>query len=38
VAFGWDVLETNGNDMEALLKTMADAKDRTGKGKPVMVC
>ena len=37
VAFGWDVLETNGNNMEALLKTMADAKDRTGKGKPVMV-
>lgn len=37
IAFGWDVLETDGNDMDALLKTMAEAKDRTGKGKPVMV-
>ncbi|HRH68975.1 MAG TPA: transketolase [Flavobacteriales bacterium] len=37
IAFGWDVLETNGNDMAALLKTMADAKSRTGKGRPVMV-
>ena len=37
VAFGWDVLETNGNDMAALFTTMAEAKARTGKGKPVMV-
>jgi len=37
LAFGWDVLETNGNDMDALLKTMDEAKSRTGKGKPVMV-
>ena len=37
IAFGWDVLETNGNDMAALLKTMAEAKSRTGKGKPVMI-
>ncbi|MBL7940943.1 MAG: transketolase [Flavobacteriales bacterium] len=37
IAFGWDVLETNGNDMAALLKTMADAKSRTGKGRPVMI-
>jgi len=37
LAFGWDVLETNGNDMAALLKTMAEAKSRTGKGKPVMI-
>ena len=36
-AFGWDVLETNGNDMAALLKTLGEAKTRTGKGKPVMV-
>jgi len=35
-AFGWDVLETNGNDMDALLKTLAEAKSRTGKGRPVM--
>ncbi len=37
VAFGWDVLETNGNDMAALLKTLNEAKSRTGKGKPVMI-
>ena len=37
VAFGWDVLETNGNDMDALLKTLAEAKSRTGKGRPVMI-
>lgn len=36
-AFGWDVLETNGNDMAGLLKTLAEAKARTGKGKPVMI-
>lgn len=36
-AFGWDVLDANGNDMAALLKTLADAKSRTGKGKPVMI-
>lgn len=37
LAFGWDVLETNGNDMAALLATMHEAKARTGRGKPVMV-
>lgn len=37
LAFGWDVLETNGNDMAVLLKTMNEAKSRTGKGKPVMI-
>lgn len=37
LAFGWDVLETNGNDLAALLATMDEAKARTGKGKPVMV-
>lgn len=37
IAFGWDVLETDGNDMDALLKTLDNAKARTGKGKPVMV-
>lgn len=36
-AFGWDVLEMNGNSMEDVLSTMAQAKARTGKGKPVMV-
>ncbi len=37
-AFGWDVLEIpNGNDIEAIIKTMQEAKSRTGKGKPVVV-
>lgn len=37
-AFGWDVLEiAEGNSMKAILEGMADAKARTGKGKPVCV-
>ncbi|MEZ4788491.1 MAG: transketolase [Flavobacteriales bacterium] len=37
LAFGWDVLETDGNDMALLLKTLEEAKGRTGKGRPVMI-
>lgn len=37
-AFGWDVLEIqNGNDIEAVIEGLQDAKARTGKQKPVMV-
>ncbi len=37
-AFGWTVLEIEeGNNMEAVLKGMAEAKALTGKGKPVCV-
>jgi transketolase len=37
-AFGWDVLEVEkGNDIEAILVGLADAKSRTGKGKPVCI-
>lgn len=36
-AFGWDVMEMNGNDMDAVLSGIKEAKDRTGKGKPVMI-
>jgi transketolase len=36
-AFGWHVLEMNGNDMESILTVMAEAKAATGKGRPVMV-
>lgn len=37
-AFGWDVLEIEkGNDIEAVIIGMTDAKSRTGKGKPVCV-
>lgn len=37
-AFGWDVVEiAEGNNVEAILTGMAEAKSRTGKGKPVCV-
>ncbi|MEO8067206.1 MAG: transketolase [Flavobacteriales bacterium] len=36
-AFGWDVLHMNGNDMAAVVGTLAEAKKHTGKGKPVMI-
>ena len=36
-AFGWIVLETDGHDMQALLNTLADARSRTGNGRPVMI-
>lgn len=37
LAFGWDVLEMNGNDMEDVLLTLKKAQQHTGKGKPVMI-
>jgi transketolase len=37
IAFGWDVLETNGNDMGGLLKTIEQAQAKTGNGKPIMI-
>ncbi len=37
VAFGWDVMEAQGNDMAKLLSALEEAKSRTGKGKPVMI-
>lgn len=36
-AFGWEVLTMNGNDMEDVVKTLADAKSRTGKGKSIVI-
>ncbi len=37
-AFGWDVLILKeGNNLEAVIKTMQEAKSRTGNGKPVCV-
>jgi transketolase len=36
-AFGWDVLETQGNNMQSLLATLAEAKSRTGQGKPIVI-
>ena len=36
-AFGWDVLECNGNDMQELVATLKIAKQHTGKQKPVVI-
>lgn len=37
-AFGWEVLEVEeGNDIEAILAGLAEAKSLTGKGKPVCI-
>lgn len=36
-SFGWEVLHTDGNNMEALVATLKEAKAATGKGKPVFV-
>lgn len=36
--FGWDVIELKeGNDVNAIIQTMKEAKSRTGKGKPVCI-
>jgi transketolase len=36
-AFGWTVLETNGNGIEELISTIETAIQHTGKGKPVVI-
>lgn len=36
-AFGWEVIEVNGNNMAELLEGLDKAKSLTGKGKPVMM-
>jgi len=36
-AFGWTVLETNGNVIEQLLTTLDTAKRLTGQGKPIVM-
>lgn len=37
-AFGWEVLNLKkGNNLEAVIKTMHEAKSRTGKGKPICI-
>ena len=35
--FGWGVLQMKGNDMDHILKMMTEARNLTGKGKPVMI-
>lgn len=36
-AFGWDVLNADGNDMDNLLDAFENARQHTGKGKPVVI-
>jgi transketolase len=37
-AFGWDVLDIEkGNDIEAVIAGLNEAKAKTGKGKPVCI-
>jgi len=35
--FGWATLEMNGNDMDDVIKVLAEAKALTGKGKPIAI-
>jgi transketolase len=36
-AFGWHVLEMDGNVISDILRVMSEAKAATGKGKPVLI-
>lgn len=36
-SFGWEVMTMNGNDMEEVVKTLAEAKSRTGQGKSIVI-
>jgi len=35
-AFGWHVIESEGNDMTSLVKSLEEAKSLTGNSKPIM--
>lgn len=35
-AFGWEVLHSNGNDMQDVLRVLEEAKSKTGNGKPIV--
>ena len=36
-SFGWQTVHMNGNDMQDVLRGLAEAKSLTGKGKPVAI-
>ncbi len=37
-AFGWDVINVrDGNDMQQIVDALYEARERTGKGKPVLI-
>jgi transketolase len=35
-AFGWEVIDSNGNNMEEVVKTLEYAKTQANKGKPIL--
>jgi transketolase len=35
-AFGWEVVESKGNDMTEIIKSLEHARSLTGKGKPIL--
>lgn len=35
-AFGWEVIESDGNNMESLVASLEEAKSKAGQGKPIM--
>jgi len=37
VSFGWDVMNCDGNNLEELIQTLEQAKEKSGNGKPVMI-
>jgi transketolase len=37
VSFGWQVLEMNGNEIGEILSIMKEARNATGKGRPVAI-
>ncbi|MDO3627183.1 transketolase [Mucilaginibacter sp. BT774] len=36
-AFGWDVMEMKGNDMTNVVATLEEAKNRSGRGRPIVI-
>lgn len=34
-AFGWEVIHSEGNEMKSIISALQQAKERTGKGKPI---
>jgi transketolase len=36
-AFGWDVLEMDGHNIDEIKKTLAVAKSKVGQGKPIVI-
>ena len=37
IAFGWQTLNCNGNELEEIIRTLSKAKEMTGKGQPIMI-